>query len=449
MRVVYHPLLITLSLGLSTFLALFDVTAVVVALPGIAKDLEFSVTGVAWVIDAYSLAFTGALLLSGTLADRFGRRRALLAGNLLFLVASICCGRASSGAWLIAARAFQGIGAAFLVTGASSLVASTFPDRKERSKAFGTLGVISGIAMALGPTLGGFLASRLGWPWIFYANAPFCISLALAVPCLVGEARDPAGRPIDAWGAMLLPLALCLAVAALLQRDASATVRGVCFVGSAVVASLFFVQQRRNQQPVLDPRVFGSTAMIGVGALLLALQFGYWAVLVYLPLFMRVALNVSMEVAGATLLAATLPMLLVPPFGSRLLTYWGWRRYFGIAFGIMTLGDVLLIVGATTADMQTRSIGTFSGMLTIGVAAALINPQTSSITMALVPPTHTGVAAAAVMVVRQAGFVISIAALGAVLSTTSVAVAFALPWAIAAILAFTGAVAAMALLPRG
>lgn len=445
---MHRPLLVTLSLGLSTFLALFDVTAVVVALPEIAKELRFSVSGVAWVIDAYSLAFTGALLLSGALADRYGRRRALLAGNAIFLVGSICCGLAPNGSLLIVARVLQGIGAAFLVAGASALIASTFPNRSERTKAFGILGVISGIALALGPTLGGFLASRFGWPSIFYANIPFCITLALVVPSLVSEARDPAGRPLDAWGAVLLPLSLCLAVDALLRRDASAVVRGTCFVGSAVAAGLFLVHQRRSPHPVLDPRVFATPTMAGVGALLLALQFGYWAVLVYLPLFLAAAFGVSMDEAGVSLLAATLPMLLVPPFGSRLVTHWGWRRYFGIAFGIMTVGNVLLIAAAATADAQTRLVSTFVGMVTIGIAAALVNPQTSSVTMALVPQTHVGVAAAAVMVVRQAGFVVSIAALGATISTTIVAAAFVWPWALAAIVALIGMTAAMALLPR-
>jgi MFS family permease len=148
-RIQRRSFLITLALGISTFLTLFDVTAVVVAMPGIANDLGFTVSGVAWVIDAYSLAFTGALLASGALADRFGRRLALLGGNAVFLVASIACGLAPSGRVLLAARVAQGAGAAFMVTGAVALVAGAFPDRDARTRAFGILGVISGVAMAL------------------------------------------------------------------------------------------------------------------------------------------------------------------------------------------------------------------------------------------------------------------------------------------------------------
>src|SRR5882757_3270505 len=125
----------TLALGLSTFLILFDVTAVVVAMPGIAKDIGLGVAGLAWVIDAYSLAFTGAVLASGALADRFGRRRCMLAGNAVFLVASVACGMAWGESMLLAARAVQGVGAAFMVTGGIALVAASFPNVAQRTRA--------------------------------------------------------------------------------------------------------------------------------------------------------------------------------------------------------------------------------------------------------------------------------------------------------------------------
>ena len=318
-----RPIAITLALGLSTFLTLFDVTAVVVAMPGIAKSLDFTVTGVAWVIDAYSLAFTAALLAAGSLADRYGRRRSMLSGNALFLVASVACAVAPNGPMLLGARVFQGIGAAFMATGAIALVAGAFPTPDQRARAFGALGVIGGVAMALGPTLGGLLASWLGWRWIFYANIPFCAALALAVPRLVGESRDLDGRPLDLLGIGLLTIAVGLAVDSLLRRDGATGVRVACATGSVIAALLFVVQQRRSSRPVFDPLVFATPAMLGVGALLTALQFGYWAVLVYLPLFLSAALNVSMDIAGVALLAATLPMLLVPLIGGRLATRWG------------------------------------------------------------------------------------------------------------------------------
>ena len=442
-----RSVLVTLVLGLGIFLVPFDLTVVVVALPGIAGNLGFSVDGAAWVFDAYSLAFTGALLASGALADRFGRRRSMLAGNAVFLAASIACGLATNGPMLLAARAAQGVGAAFLVTGALALVAGTFPDREQRARAFGIVGVVSGVAMALGPTLGGLLASWFGWRFIFYANIPFCIALAFAAPRLVAETSEPNGRPLDPLGVALLTIALGLAVDALLRRDGSLALRLSCLAGSAAVGLLFVLQQWRSRHPMFDPRVFATSAMVAVGALLTAIQFGYWALLVYLPLFLSAGLSMSMEVAGMALLAATLPMLLIPLIGGRFVTRWGWRRFFAVAFGIIVAGDCLLVFAALAADPAKRLAVTMAGMLTIGVGAALANPQMSGVALALAPPAQAGMTSAMTMIVRQAGFSISIAALGASLGTTDVAAAFAVPFALAALATLLIMTAALVLLP--
>jgi MFS family permease len=426
---------------------LFDVTAVVVAMPGLAKDLGFDVAGAAWVIDAYSLAFTGALLASGALADRFGRRRSMLIGNMVFLVASIACGLATDGSMLLAARVVQGVGAAFVVTGAIALVADAFPNLGQRARAFGIIGVISGVAMALGPTLGGLLAAWTGWRWIFYANIPFCLLLTVAVPRLVAEANDPDGPPFDPVGIALFTISLGLFIDALLRRDGSWPVRAICLAAGVMAAIAFVLQQRHRSRPVLDPTVFATPVMAGVAALLTAIQFGYWAVLVYLPLFLSAGLLVSTEVAGVALLAATLPMLLVPLIGGRFVTQWGWKNFFVVAFGLIAAGDALLALAAVSSSPAMRLAATIGGMLTIGVGAALANPQMSSVVLALAPATQTGMASAVTLIVRQAGFAISIAALGATLARADMAPAFAAPFALATLAALVAIAAALVLLP--
>ena len=437
----------TLALGLSTFLILFDVTAVVVAMPAIAKDVGLDIAGLAWAIDAYSLAFAAALLASGALADRFGRRRCMLAGNALFLVASVVCGMALGEPMLLAARVAQGIGAAFMATGGTALVAIAFPNVAQRTRAFGVMGVISGVAMALGPTLGGVLASWLGWRWIFFANIPFCLALALAVPRLVVETNGREGRRLDLLGITLLTLSLGLAIDALLRRDGSLALRATCLVASIALALVFLWQQWRSPRPVLDPRVFATLAMAGVATLLTAIQFGYWAVVVYLPLFLSAALHISMDVAGVALLAATLPMLLVPLIGGRLATHWGWRRLFITAFSLVAIGDISLVIAALSDGPEIRLATTVSGMATIGVGAALANPQLSGVVLALAPSTQAGMASAVTFVVRQVGFAISIAALGLMLGAVNAPAAFAQPFILAALMALLGVIAASVLLP--
>lgn len=447
-----RSVLTTLALGLSTFLILFDVTAVVVAMPAIAKDVGLDIAGLAWVIDAYSLAFAAALLASGALADRFGRRRCMLAGNAVFLVASVACGMALSETMLLAARMAQGIGAAFMATGGTALVAIAFPNVTERSRAFGVLGVIAGVAMALGPTLGGFLASWLGWRWIFFANIPFCLALALVVPRLVAEANaqqggDREGRRLDPIGIALLTMSLGLAIDALLRRDGSFALRASCLIAGMALAFVFLWQQWRSPRPVLDPRVFATLAMAGVATLLTAIQFGYWAVLVYLPFFLRAALHISMDMAGVALLVATLPMLLVPLVGGRLATRWGWRRLFITAFGLVAIGDVSLVIAALSDGPGLRLAAAIAGMAIIGVGAALANPQLSGVALALSPPTQAGMASAVTFVVRQVGFALGIAVLGLTLGAVDASATFAQPFALAALVALLGVVAASVLLP--
>jgi EmrB/QacA subfamily drug resistance transporter len=440
---------IVLALGLSTFLVLFDVTAVVVAMPALAKDMGVGVSGLAWVIDAYSLAFTAMLLASGALADRFGRRRCMLAGNAMFLAASIACGLAPNAPMLLAARAAQGLGAAFMATGGIALIGTAFSDATERSRAFGVTGTIAGVAMALGPALGGFLTAWFGWRWIFYANVPFCLALAWAVPRLVAESRGQSGQRLDIVGVSLLTISLVLAVDALLRHDGSALLRASCLGGGLLMAAIFLWQQRRSAHPLLDPRVFATTAMAGVVTLLTMLQFGYWGVVVYLPLFLNASLAMSIDAAGFILLAATSPMLLVPIIGGRLATHWGWRRLFGVAFGLIALGDAFLVIATTMLpDIAARQAATIAGMVIAGFGMAFANPQFSAVALALAPLNQVGMASAMTMVVRQAGFAISIAVFGLVLGTGNSAADFATAFTLAMAAALLGMGAAIVALPQ-
>ena len=289
-----RSVLTTLALGLSTFLILFDVTAVVVAMPAIAKDVGLGVAGLAWVIDAYSLAFAAALLASGALADRFGRRRCMLAGNAVFLVASVACGMALSEPMLLAARAVQGIGAAFMATGGTALVAIAFPNVAQRSPCVRRHGGDLRRRHGVG-------ADARGLPRLVVRLALDLLRKHALLPgagpggATPGR-RDERSRESGGWilvGIALLTISLGLAIDALLRRDGSLALRATCLIGGMATAFVFLWQQWRSPRPVLDPRVFATLAMAGVAALLTAIQFGYWAVLVYLPLFLSAAIYTS------------------------------------------------------------------------------------------------------------------------------------------------------------
>jgi MFS family permease len=436
------------ALGLGAFLTQFDVTAVVVALPSIARELDFGVAGFAWVMDSYSLAFTGTLLAAGALADRFGRRRILLIGNLVFLVASIACGLSWNGPSLWIARVVQGGGAAFLITGALALIAGAFARPAHRARVFGFMGVISGVAMALGPTLGGLLSYSFGWRWIFFANVPFCLALAAAAPLLVAESRGHDGRSFDLPGVVLLTAALAVAIDATLRARHSLILFAMELAASAALALLFGWQQRRKALPLLDAGVFATPVMLGIGTLLLALSFGYWAMLVYLPLFLASAFHWNAQTAGLGLLSATLPMLVLPPMGARLLMRWGWLQLFAVALGAVALGNLVLLLSAVSITENTRMACAIVGMTSIGVGAALAHPQLSGAVLALAPTDQAGMASSVTVFARQAGFAIGIAALGAALGPTEAGAGFAMPFALATVASAVGMAGALSLLPR-
>jgi MFS family permease len=435
-----------LVLGLAAFLANFDVTAVVVALPAIARDLQLDIAGYAWVMDAYSLAFTASLLVAGALADRFGRRAAMLLGNLIFAAASVACALAWNGMSLNLARAVQGIGAAFVVTGGIALMATAYPQAGPRTQAFSWLGVMSGIAMALGPTLGGIVSSWFGWRWIFLANIPACALVAWGIPRLVGEANEASPRPLDFTGMTILTAALFVLIEALLHGRTS-RVALVSGCGLALVLfALFAFQQRRRVQPIFDPAVFLRPAIVGIAVLLAAVSVGYWAMLVYLPPFLAAALGVGTGTGGIVMLAATLPMLLVPPLGGRILTVLGWRWHFTLALAIMTIGSAGFVV-ALSANAIPRQWLVISAMIVVGLGAALAHPQLSGAVVALVPAGQAGMASAVTIVMRQAGFAVGIAVLGMLLGAPEQAEAYVAPFAGAAAACGLGVLASLVLLP--
>ena len=435
-----------LLLGMAGFLTNFDVTAVVIALPTIARELGLEIAGYAWVINAYSLAFTACLLFAGALADRYGRRRALVVGNGIFALASLACGMAWDGPTLLAARVLQGIGAAFIVTGGFALIAGVYVQARARTDAFALVGVMSGVAMAFGPTMGGLVSSWIGWRWIFLINLPVCALVAWGVPRLVAEAREAVPRPLDPLGVILFATALTALVEALLHGRTSASHMVAGLALSAVFLTAF-AYSRGRANPILDPGIFVQPAMIGIAILLCAVSIGYWAILVYLPLFFAAAFGWSSEVAGIALLTATLPMLFLPPLGGRLVGRLGWRMHFALALATLAAGNATIAIALISDGSAPPLIPTFCGIAAIEVGVALAHPQLSGAAVSLVPPDLAGLASAVTVVMRQAGFAVGIAVLGAVLHNQESAISYVWLFSAAAVASAAGLVAALVLLP--
>lgn len=405
------------SLGLAPALAIgavlsmtqLDVTALAVALPVIDRDLHLGPVASAWVMDAYSLAFASLLLAAGALADRFGRRRALLLGTLLFAAASALAALAWDGPTLWFARAAQGAAAALLLAGGLSVLSLAYPEPAGRARAFGLMGTISGAAMALGPAVGGLLASLLGWQWIFILNLPVCLVAGWAVIRLVRESLADQPRPVDLPGLLMLSLAISLPVHAALGAGASPW-QWAEFSAAVVMAVAFACRQRSRAVPLLDPALLARPPQVGTGLVLVFLSVGYWAVLVHLPRFFEAAFGLESRETGFAMLVATLPMVFLPPLGARMVQRWGFG--FGVAAG-------LAVVSAATAGLamavwsEVPSLPLVLGLASAaGAGAGLINSQVSAALVAMAPRAQAGMASAVATILRQAGFALGIALLG-------------------------------------
>src|SRR5581483_3030378 len=239
---------------LGTFMLLLDITIVNVALPDIQDALKSSFSGLQWVVDAYALTLASLLLTAGSLADMYGRRLLYIVGLFVFTAASLLCGLATQTLMLQLARGLQGIGGATMFSVSLALLADAFRG-KDRGVAFGVWGAITGLAVAIGPLLGGALTSGLSWRWIFFVNLPIGVISVGITATKVAESRAPRARRPDWAGLVLFAAALASLVYALIRSSEKSFGDSVvigCFIAAAVLLFAFVVAESRGQQPMFD-----------------------------------------------------------------------------------------------------------------------------------------------------------------------------------------------------
>jgi EmrB/QacA subfamily drug resistance transporter len=316
-------------LSVAYLMVVLDVSIVNVALPSIQKSLDFSTSGLEWVVSGYALTFGGFLLLGGRSGDLLGRRRVFMAGLVLFCFFSLLCGLAVSSAMLIATRALQGAAAAVLSPSVFSIVTVTFDEGSERNRALGILGAIAGGGAAIGLLLGGVLTEFVGWEWIFFVNVPIGLGVLLIVPRVVRESRAPEmARHFDVAGAVTVTGGLMLLVYGLTRAPtvgwASAETIG-SFLGSAVLIAAAVVIELRSRSPLVDLNIFRRRTLTGanvIGLMLGTILFGMFFLLTlyqqdvlgYSPL--RTGVN-SVVIALAVIGASVISQALVTRVGVR------------------------------------------------------------------------------------------------------------------------------------
>ncbi|MGV9267223.1 MFS transporter [Kitasatospora sp. NPDC003701] len=402
-----------IAVSVATFMLLLDITVVNVALPSIRKDLGADFTDLQWVFDAYALSLAALVLTAGSLADRLGRRRTFAAGLVIFSAASLLCALAPNPAFLNVSRAIQGIGGAAMFAVSLALVAQEFPPGRERGTAMGLYGATIGVAVAVGPLIGGALTDSLGWEWIFYLNVPIGAAALVVTYLKLAESRDPNATRVDWAGVAAFSSGLFLLVLALVRGNAEgwgSTLIVSLFAGSAVLLAAFVVIERRVPEPMLPLGLFRRHAFTGVQLAAFAVSSSLFALFLYLTLYLQNYLGLSPFAAGVRYLPITALSFVVAPLSGLMLSRVPARLM--LCAGLVAIGAGLLLMG----DVQPGDdwTGLLAGFLVGGVGVGLINPVIADVAVSVVPKENSGMAAGINDTFRQVGIAVGIAVWGAV-----------------------------------
>jgi EmrB/QacA subfamily drug resistance transporter len=410
----------------SLLLVGIDVTIVNIALPTIRHDLHCSLSGLQWVIDAYSLVLAAMLMFSGSLGDRLGRRRVFLAGLAAFTVASLACGLAPSLGWLVAFRLVQATGGSMLNPVAMSIIVNAFREPGDRARAIGVWGAVVGLSMALGPLVGGALVDSVGWRWIFWVNVPVGTATLALTWRWIPESRAPRPRRFDPLGQLLVAVALGSLTYAIIAAPRSGwtapSTLTLLVVAAAAVAGLLAVEPRRPE-PLLELRFFRSVPFASATVCAVAAFAAMGTFLFANTLYLQQELGLSALAAGVR----TLPMAVLAgvcgPLAGRVVAATGARRPLVVS-GLATAAGAALLVPIDAGTSTPHLLLAYS---LIGIGFGLVNAPITNTATSGMPRAQAGVAAAIASTSRQVGMSLGVAASGSLIAGTTGGLPSALP----------------------
>ncbi len=394
------------------FMIMLDNTVVNVALPSIQDDLGASLSGLVWTVNAYTLTFAVLLVTGGRLGDIFGRRRMFLFGVIVFALSSAAIGLAPSQELLVAGRAVQGIGAAFMMPGTLSIISHAFPP-EERGKAIGTWAGVSALALALGPVVGGALTEYVSWRAIFFLNLPVAAGAVAVTLFAALESRDETiDRTVDYLGIGTLSTGLTALVLALVEGNqwgwGSPGILAL-LVTAAVGIVAFVLVERRARAPMVDFSFFRSRSFFGANGVAFIVSFAMLAMFFFLALYMQNILGYSPVETGVRFLPSTLMIVFVAPLAGRLADRVGPRPL--IAVGLTLVSAALFVF--TRIDVDTGYGLLLPAVIVMGIGMGLTMSPMSTAGMNAVSVDKAGVASGILSMNRMVGGTFGVAALGA------------------------------------
>lgn len=428
--------------------AMINGTDVSVALPAMARDLDAGVASLQWVLNGYMVTLAALILVGGSLGDRYGRRRVYIAGVAWFAVASVACALAPTTEWLILARVLQGVGAALLTPGSLAIIQSCFIPA-DRSTAIGAWSGLTGIAVALGPLVGGALVDGPGWRWIFLIPVPLALAAIWAALRHVPESRDLSPPPLDITGGFLAVVALgglSYSIIAVPETGWTATNIGVTLVGLTCLAG-FVMRERSIPHPMLPFGIFSSRQFTAANLLTFVVYAALGGVFFLLVVHLQTVLGYAATSAGAATIPIMALLLIGSPYAGRLAQRIGPRLPLTAGPALLAIG--MLMMGGLGAGDEYLT-GVLPALIVFGVGLTLtVTPVTATV-LAAVEDRHAGLASGVNNAVARTGQLLAVAALpvlaglsgGDFSDPVAFADGFSIAMAIAASLSLAGAAVA-------
>ena len=401
-------------LAVAQFMVVLDASIVNVALPSIQRALGFSESGLQWVVNAYTLAFGGFLMLGGRAADLLGRRRMFIAGLGLFSAASLAGGFAQSDGWLIAARAVQGLGAAIVSPAALSIVTTTFTEGAERNKALGIWGALAGAGGAVGVLMGGMLTEWAGWEWVLFVNVPIGLAAAFAAPRFVRESKAHERTSLDVAGAVTVTAGLVALVYALVDANragwGSVQTIGLLALSAALLAS-FVVVELRTKHPLMPLTIFRNRSVASADAVALLVGASLFSMFFFISLYLQQVLGQSALQAGLSYLPLAFAIIFSAGAASQLVTKVGPKPVLVSGLLFTTVGLVLFTQispdGSFAGDVLLPSV-----IVAVGLGLSFVSLTITA--MSGVTHHEAGMASGLLNTAQQVGGALGLAVLSSV-----------------------------------
>lgn len=410
-RVAITHLPALLTLCLAVLVAQIDTAVVNLGTHRIGSYFHAGVGALQWVVDAYNLTYAVLLLTGGLLADLVGRRKIFVIGAAIFTGASLVAAFSPSIGMLIGARAVAGIGAALLIPASLAITRVLWRDSRERGRALGIWAGCNGVALAIGPTLGGVLIQRFDWRSIFLVVVPVSLAAVVLAPLTLPESADPHGRSFDTRGQILGAVGLgAVAFAAIEAHTTVWPALVACAVALSCIAAFILTEKGIGPAALVPLELFASKPFTAASVATIAMTFGMYGVIFLLPLTWQSVRGLGATMAGIALIPMALVFVIVSPFSGKLTEKLGIR--FMTAGGVAIIGGGLLLIGMTAG--QASLVFAEIGLALTGVGMGLATGPLMGEAVGAVPAARSGTASALINVARMVGATVGVAALGAV-----------------------------------